>query len=686
MMRKLITLTLPLIFTLGLFAQENIPFDKKYFKESREQKKAFKEAEDKFEEANEYYEVGKVLYKKALPLYLEANEFNPNSAELNYKIGRCYLFTLDKIKSIEYFEKALKLKPDVAKDIHYMLGQAYHLDERWDDAIDEYKLYKGVEEEEEVLGMVRKKINECERGKKLSKKPERVFIDNVGPEINTEYPEYGPVISTDESVMMFTSRRPSTTGGKLDPGLQEYMEDIYISEKKDGKWTPAKNIGEPINTDEHDATVAVSPDGQKMMIYRNDKGDGNLLECELEGEEWSKPKELHKNVNTKAHESSACYSYDGKTLYFVSTREDGLGGRDIWKSQWNPDKERWSDPVNLGPTINTKYNEESVLIHPDGVTMYFSSEGHGNIGGYDIFKTTLENGKWTKPKNLGYPINSPDNDVFFVISGSGRHGYYSSFKRGGEGEKDIYKITFLGPAKPPVLSAEDNLIASITAPVSEEVIEKSLDLVTKRITIMKGTVKEIGTLKPVGAEIELIDVEENETLAKFESNEKSGKYLVSLPAGKNYGIAVKAEGYLFHSENVNVPDTAAYSEIRKNIELQPLEVGSSVILKNIFFDYDKATLRDESINELNRLTELLVDNPSIKIEISGHTDHVGSDAYNERLSQDRAQSVVQYLIDQDISKDRLVAKGYGESKPIATNETEEGRQLNRRTEFKILAK
>ena len=428
-------------------------------------------------------------------------------------------------------------------------------------------------------------------------------------------------------------------------------------------------------------SVGVSPDGQKLFVYKFKKNDGgDIYVCELKGDEWSKPRQLGKNINTEYHESSASFSYDGRTMYFVSDRPDaGYGGRDIYMNKLLfPDlkvgkKGRWGKAINLGPIINTEYNEEGVFMHPDGKTLYFSSTGHNTMGGYDIFKSVYENGRWGKPENLGYPINTPDDDIFFTISGSGKHGYYSSVKKEGFGEKDIYKITFLGPEKQVVLNTEDNLLASLAAPVSETVIEPVLEINAVALTILKGIIKDAITLKPVEASIELADNEENEIIADFTSNSTTGKYLVSLPAGKNYGIAVKAEGYLFHSENFDIPKSAGFKEITKDIELKKVAVGSKIILKNIFFDFDKATLRPESSNELERLTKLLNDVPTLKIEISGHTDNRGSDDYNQKLSAKRAQAVVNYLIGKQIDKNRLVSKGYGESVPIETNDTEIGR-------------
>jgi len=503
--------------------------------------------------------------------------------------------------------------------------------------------------------------------------------------VNSKYSDYGPVISADESVMLFTSRREGTTGGAIDPGINEYMEDIYMSTKLNGKWTNATNLGTPVNTPDHDANSGLSADGQKFLIY-NSSGRGDLYEANLVGDKWDEPKSLGKNINSNAHESSACYSPDGKSIYFVSDNpETSLGDRDIYIST-KDENGKWAKAVNLGPTINTPYGEEGVFIHPDGKTMYFSSEGHKTMGGYDIFKSVYENGKWSTPENLGYPVNTPDNDVFFVVSASGKHGYYSSFSDKGFGEKDIFLITFLGPEKPMVMNNEDNLLASITAPVKETILAPTLEIKEAQLTILKGVVTDAITKKPLEATIELIDNKQNISIATFTSNSFSGKYLVSLPAGKNYGIAIKKDGYLFQSENFDIPASAAFQQVVKDIALKSVDIGSTIVLKNIFFDLGKASLRSESTNELERLGKLLYDNPTLKIEISGHTDNKGSAELNKKLSDNRAKAVVDYLISKGITGDRLTYVGYGKDQPIASNDNEDGRQQNRRTEFKIIAK
>ncbi|MDF2438883.1 MAG: hypothetical protein K0Q95_3259 [Bacteroidota bacterium] len=684
-MKKIITL-LAIVFSTATILAQNVEFTKENFKENKD---GLKEARNNIEAGDKFFEQGSVFYKQAIDPYLLANKFNPNNALLNFKIGKSYLYSNFKLKSIPFLEKAIQLNPNVDPQIHYVMAKAYHLDMQWDKAISEYKAFqstiKDVGEFKELIEEVNKHITECLTGKEMVKNPLRVFVDNVGAEINSQYPDYGPVISADESVMLFTSRRPNTTGGLIDPGINEFFEDIYITTKKDGKWTPAQNMGKPVNTEDHDANSGLSADGQRFLIYIG-KNNGDLYEAELKGDSWSKPERMNKNINTDFHESSACYTPDGKSVYFVSDKpQDGLGDRDIFMSV-KDEKGKWGKAVNLGPTINTPYGEEGVFIHPDGKTMYFSSQGHKTMGGYDIFKTVLENGKWSTPVNLGYPVNTPDDDVFFVTSASGKHGYYASFNANGFGEKDIYMITFLGNEKPMVMNNEDNLIASLTAPVKETVMAPVVEIKDAQLTILKGVVTDDVTKKPLEATIDIVDNLKNEMIASFTSNSASGKYLVSLPAGRNYGIAVRKDNYLFHSENFDIPKTAAYSEVVKDVALKNISVGNKIVLKNIFFDFDKATLRPESTNELELLIKLLHDVPTLKIEISGHTDSKGADAYNKTLSNNRAKSVVDYLIAKGITADRLTAVGFGEEQPIGSNDTEEGRQMNRRTEFKILSK
>jgi outer membrane protein OmpA-like peptidoglycan-associated protein len=314
------------------------------------------------------------------------------------------------------------------------------------------------------------------------------------------------------------------------------------------------------------------------------------------------------------------------------------------------------------------------------------------MGGFDIFKSVYDESKktWGKPENIGYPVNTSDDDVFFVISANGKRGYYTSMDANSLGLRDLYVISFLGPEKQMILNGEDNLIASAAKPVKEIVVAPTVEVKEAQLTLLKGVISDFITKEKLAAEIEIVDNTANKVIATFKSNSSTGKYLVSLPAGKNYGIAVKKDGYLFHSENFDIPNTAAFQEVEKDIELKKLAVGGKIVLRNIFFDLDKATLRPESTAELERLTKLMNDVPTLKIELGGHTDSRGSDSYNLELSQKRAKAVVDYLTTKGISADRLKWAGYGETQLVnkcsnGVSCTDEQHQENRRTEFKVLS-
>lgn len=718
MCKKIFLTLFTLCFTLA-FSQKSVEFEKDNFPdkkdEFKEARRNFKEGKEIFEKGmeeylavlnqyvtemnllpvsrREYVRAGEVNFETALPFLEKAQAFNPNNALLNWMIGftKFHLHPQDD-GCTKYLEKAMELNPmaEIQGQESYILAWCYQLHYRFDDALKYYSQYKawlaankGVPVQFEDVA---KKMEECMTGKKLMAAPQRVFIDNMGPHINSPFPDYSAYISTDEATLIFTSRRKYKEEQKKDEGDAGYFEDLYVCYKTNGEWSDAKNMGPPINEEQyHEATAGLAPDGASLYIYEHHgKGGGDIFVSRLQGIAWSKPEKLNKNINSDYRETTVTESFDGKMLYFISNKPGGLGFGDIYACK-KDEKGNWGPSANLGAPLNSKYAEEGLFMIPDGKTMFFSSKGYGSMGGYDIFKTVYENGKWSAPENLGYPVNSPDDDVYFAISGSGRRGYYASAKEGGYGEKDIYVITFLGPEKHFALNGEDNLIASAQEPIKAKAAD-AMEIKPVSLTILKGTITDAFTKKPLEANLELVDNVKNEVIATFKSNSSTGKYLVTLPSGKNYGIAVKAEGYLFHSENFDIPLASGYLEVIKDVELKNVAVGSIIVLRNIFFDFDKATLRPESTNELERLIKLLNDLPTLKIEISSHTDSKGSDTYNMTLSQARSESVVNYLIGKGIAKDRLTAKGYGETKPMDTNDTDEGRQNNRRSEFKILSK
>lgn len=657
-----------LFFQLTLFVfpviAQDIEFSKANFKTDKE---GLKEALKNIERGDKYFFMEeKDAYTHALMYYFKANRFNPNNSELNYKMGVSYLYRTDQKlgKSVMHFEKSLQLNPEVAYDVNFHLAKAYHLNLQFDQAILEYDKYKKHLPEElltEEERRLNKYIQECVNGKKIIKNPVRVEIKNAGPILNSPGSDHSPLISADESMMIFTSRRENTTGGKKDSYDNQYFEDIYVSYNIESVWKRPTNIGSPLNTSEHDATVGLAPDGQQLFVYKGNKNRGDIYVCELNGDKWTAPLPLPSTINSEFRERSACFSHDGNTIFFVSDRlGDNFGGSDIYVSHKKKDG-NWGYAKNIGRTINTQYDEEGVFMHPDGRTLYFSSQGHKSMGGYDIFRSVKQdNGEWSEPENIGYPINTAGDDVYFVMSASGQRGYYSSVREDGFGEKDIYVINFLTPEEP----SEENAVL---------------------LTLLKGVVLDEKTNEPIEADIEIVDNEKNEVISRFKSNSKTGKYLISLPSGKNYGIAVEVDGYLFHSENFNLPKSEEYQEIAKDVGLKKITKGSRIVLRNIFFDYARATLIDESVTELDRLVELLNKNSEIRIEISGHTDNQSSLKTNQRLSTARAKSVVDYLILKGIDPARLEYKGYAFNQPIVSNDTEEGRAQNRRVEFKIIS-
>ncbi len=657
MLKQSILIFFILLITTKIFAQESIDFTKANFPKDI---KGLKEAQKSILEGNDFYMEHKGGYSLALTHYLKANKFNSENAELNYKIGVCYNNSYNKDKAYEYLKKAFNLKNNVNDEIHLQLAYALQNNLRFDEAIEELMIFKNSIKSEkqkpEYEKIISKRIEECKNGFILVNTNVNGKIINL-KSINSEYPDYCPLISADEKIMIFTSRRSNTTGGQRDDEDLNYFEDVYISKKTDTVWSEPVNIGAPINTQTHDATVGLSPDGQELYIYKGEHG-GDIYSCKLKGDKWSEPHSLPSPINAEFKESSASISSDGNILYFVSDRNKTTG-RDIYCSIKDK-KGKWGDAQRLSDVVNTPYDEEGVFIHPDNKTLYFSSKGHKTMGGYDIFYTVLQaDGNWSEPKNIGYPINTPDDDVYFTMSANGLHGYFSSIRPEGNGEKDIYLIDFTETVSPMGIA---------------------------NLTIIKGEVKDAVSGLPIEAEIEIVDNSKNELVAMFLSNSSTGEYLVSLPSGKNYGITVKSKDYLFHSENFDILESSAFSEITLNIKLEKMNVGSKMILRNIFFDYASDVIKSESFPELEKVYNLLTENQSMRIEISGHTDNQSSIETNNRLSQERAKAVVDFLIKRGISESRLEYHGYAFSQPIATNENEEGRMQNRRVEFKILSK
>lgn len=622
------------------------------------------------------YEKAEVLfntnqYQQALPLFLALHQTQPDNNNVGFQLGVCYLNApTHQELAIPFLLKASddiseKYKPSNYKEVHApsdayrYLGKACHLAYRFDSAIGYINKFIGMIDtnaDKQDVKDLKREIQMCLTGKDLVAHPIKMTVANLGSNINSSFPDYSPVVTADESQIFFTSRRE---GEKDETG--QFFEQIYMANIKDGPWQKAVNIGLPVNQPRlHSATVGLSPDGQTIYIYRDENG-GDIFTTHLNGTQWSVPEKLDENVDSKYWEPSASVSADGQTLYFTSNRPGGFGGRDLYMSRQLPNGQ-WGKALNLGANINTEFEEDAPFISANDSTLYFSSTGHNTMGGFDVFYSTRDsNGHWGKPVNMGYPVNSPGDDIFFFPTADGKGAYYSSFKDDGQGETDIYRINF------PEKKAE-------------------------AITVYRGVIKSaVDSTVPQNIAITVTDNETGEIIGTYVPNSATGRYLIILPSGKNYNITYSAEDYLFESENIDVRFNTAYSIIDKAIDLNPLRVGVRIILNNIFFASGSSQLTPESKSELARLLDIMTKYKGIKVEIAGYTDAQGSEQMNMKLSYERAKSVVGNLVKKGVDSTRLVAKGYGPQSPVAKNKNADGSwnaagmKLNRRIEFKILS-
>jgi outer membrane protein OmpA-like peptidoglycan-associated protein len=691
-MKKNISIAfLSIIFTVFSHAQ-NVDFKSANFKDDKDGLKA---AQDAIKTGDEYREKGMeaifatkdpgLNFLLALQEYNKAQKFNPSNAELNFKIATCFAHSNSKYQMVSYMLKSMELDPKADPFQNYYMGLALQYQGKFDEALKQYQLFENeYKKADNYAKFVKRRKEECKAAPGFIGTPERVWVDNVS-DINSEFDDYGPSVMTDGSQIIFSSnRKNSRTPNQA--GI--YDSDVYFSDLVNGKWVAPKPVDGGINTGEEEASSMISYDGTKMLIYRSNTEKGmDVFESKLKGLKWSAPEDFSVNINTKDNQTFASYSYDDVIIYYVNDRVLGESesGTDIYFSGAIDKKSRKYGSGQPLSNVNSKFNEGPIYMHPNGRVMYFCSEGHNSMGGMDIFMSRKKQGQWSEPVNLGYPINSPYDDMFFGVTASGKYAYIASNRDGGKGGYDIYRVTFWGPEKKPLVDTEDYLIASMAFPVQNPQLASNAAVERVSLTVFKGKTIDAITKKPVEATIDIIDNSNGSVINTFTTNSATGKFLLSLNAGKNYGIAVKAQGYLFHSENFDIPNESEYNLVDKEIELKNIAVGSKIALRNIFFATGSATLKSESNTELDRLVKLMKDVPSLKVEISGHTDNVGSPSMNEKLSQDRATSVVTYLIGKGIDKGRLTAKGYGETRPVGSNNSAEGRQENRRVEFEILA-
>lgn len=557
-----------------------------------------------------------------------------------------------------HYRAVVESKRDFFAPAWVNLGKLELYDRNYDEAIKCFETYLELDKRENETEL------DAKRGLKIARFRKEALAhpvpfnpQNLGAAVNSRDDEYLPSLTADGQTLVFTRRFPrkaTTTANTKEE------EDLYVSTLNNGQWSRAERMPEPVNSTDNEGAQCISQDGRIMFYTACNRNDGggrcDLYMCVNKSGRWSKPRNLGSAVNSGAWEGQPTFSIDGRTLYFVSNRKGGHGGMDIWKTTF--DGGQWTAPENLGPEINTEFDEMSPFIHFDDNTLYFSSNRPEGMGGMDLFVAKRDdNGRWTQPTNLGYPINTEGDDNNLIVSADGRTAIFASQRDGGQGKMDLYSFELPVESRPTVAIC------------------------------FKGRVSNAKDGQPVASDIRIIDLANGTTVANTSSDGKNGLYIVSLPAGKDYAFHVTANGFLFHSQNVeknNENGNEQWQPVTVDIALHPIESGERIALRNVFFETGRWEILPESEYELAKVVDLLTKNPTLKIELGGHTDNVGRPEANQRLSEQRAKAVYDYLINKGIPSNRLSYKGYGETQPVATNDTDEGRRENRRTEIKVL--
>lgn len=613
-------------------------------------------AEKHYLKAMEYYDAAK--NEAAIESFNKAIDADPNFIEAHIVLAGLY-------QDIKKYENAIsEYKAAIAIDANFFPNNYYNLAES-EVALQQFSQAK--EHLTKLISLQKVSPDIKKKGQKLFenanfaeqaiKNPVPFDPKNLGPNVNSKFEEYLPALTADEQTLVITVKMPRDTF-KMD--WNSAAEDFFTSKKVNGIWQKRNNLGAPINTPANEGAQCISPDGQ-FLFYTLCNSPGGMGRCDIyfsikEGNHWGIPKNVGPPVNSKYWDSQPSLSSDGNTLYFVSNRPGGKGEKDIWASTLNKEG-YWGNPINLGDSINTAESDMSPFIHPDNQTLYFASEGHPGMGKHDIFYARMKkDGSFGKPVNIGYPINTTGDEFSLIVNSKGNQAYYSSSDRNdGYGKLDLYSFDLYEKARP------------------------------TEVTYVKGKIFDRDSKKMLDAKMVLIDLSTQKVVTEYFSNASTGEYLVCLPAGKNYAFNVSRNGYLFYSENFALTDKKSGTDpYLIDIPLKPIKAGEKVILKNIFFETGKFNLRDESKSELNKLGDFLTQNPKVKIEVSGHTDNVGDEKMNQSLSLNRAKSVYDFLITNGIAQERLTFKGFGETQPVDSNDTEKGRANNRRTEFKVI--
>lgn len=622
-----------------------------------------KEAPEKVKDAFKaaYAEFSANEFDKCIKSLDKIIKKTPNFVNAYYLMADCYIRQKNWAKAIEFLDKSAVLAPDNDPGVYYSLGQIAMEQEQYVDArkhLEKFLTYPSKSEARDRAAQ--KSLADAKFRPEALSKPVKFEPKNMGENINSAQREYFPSVTADENTLIYTIQIGEGQLGQ---------EDLYRSLRKNGVWTKAEPLPN-VNTPENEGAQSVSADG-KFLVFTVCNRAGDYGSCDLYFSErvngkWTKPKNIGAPINTANWESQPSVAPNGDAIYFTRGGARGQGDKNLMVSYRNSDGS-WAEPQPL-TTLNTSFNEGSPCIHPDGQTLYFSSDGHPGMGSFDLFLSRLQpDGTWGQPENLGYPINTAQAEEALAVTLSGELAFIASDRPGGFGSLDIYSFIMPENFRP------------------------------QPVTYVKGFVYDADTKKPLPKTVvEMVDVANGKVYA-LTKTDADGEFLVCLPMGKDYGLNVNRPKYLFYSDNFALKEERKLRDpfvlkiplqpVKESVEQGGVEENKEsepIVLKNVFFATNSAELRPESKNELDKLKQLLEENPKMRIRLNGHTDSEGDDAKNMDLSDRRAHSVRTYLISKGIAADRMDAKGYGESKPVATNDTPEGRQQNRRTEFVVL--
>lgn len=597
-----------------------------------------------------YEEATEKKYSDAIKHLNEALAIEPKFVDVFLSRAGIYAEMKDYHASVRDFETGLHMDSVYSKT--YLLPYSISLAgagkfQQALDAVNEFLLNPTLNQQSIKAGNYRRSTYRFAVDHE-KKHPEKNYVftpQNLGSGINTAALEYFPSLTIEGNKMIFTRRENND-------------EDFYESDLFNGKWSEAKPLGGKVNTNLNEGAQNISQDGQLLVLtgcnYPEGEGSCDLYYSVRTNTGWSEAKNLGSSINTEYWESSPSLSPDKKDLYFSSNRPGGFGGKDIWVTHRLANG-KWSTPENLGEAVNTSGDEGCPFMHADNQTLYFNSNGHNGYGMTDLFFSKRVNDSgWTVAENLGYPINTIDDEGSLIVAADGKTAYYASDGNDTKGGLDIYSF------------------------------ELREDIRPLKTLWVKGKVFNQKTKEGLPSAVELTDVKTGNGVSRIQTDE-DGNYLVTLPVGKDYAFNVNRKGYLFYSDNFSLLDKNIDSVFIVDIPLQPIEKGASIVLKNIFFETNKYNLQPESMAELNKLVALMNENPNLKIQIDGHTDNVGQAKDNLLLSENRAKAVVGYLLSKGISAQRLSSKGYGSGKPMAENTSEKGKSLNRRTELSVIS-